>query len=375
MHGSTDVVNAALKRQINDNEFCKLCSEGDMKTLTKIAMVMGMAGASLSAAAANVNFIYDGASQGNYAYNDMTVASDGTITVDLLSAITGQPQDYCGTDTTWNGQECIGSGGGQASCGTGTVLEGNECVVDQDYLTPPTVSIGSSPASLGDGVTSSVITFQFSRAVTGFALSDVSVSPSNHTLSGFTAVDGDTFRATLNRSGNGSGSVSVSVTGSYQGTNGVSGGSGSRSITLVGGSTNIGNCEVPAGVDISGALALTKFGSNTGLMDFKLPRSPDVLSHGFTTTGDDSNGQINMGGDSGTSADIRDMWISKCPGGAALSSSCKRSGNLTTLRWKQKSSRTSCELDKNSTYYFNVKAESCNRSGGCSAIIQHLGGW
>ncbi|WP_020208124.1 Ig-like domain-containing protein [Gilvimarinus chinensis] len=275
------------------------------------------------------------------------------------------------TTTIENGV-CVGSGGG-LSCGLGTEPDAtdSECVP----ATPPTLSISSSPTSMGDGVSSATLTFQFSRPVTGFNANDISVSPSSHTLTGFSAVDSDTFRATINRSGNASGTINVSVSsGSYQGTNGASGGGGSRSITLVGGSTNVGNCEVPANVTLSNISALSSFGMATALIEFDIPRS-EVLSRAFTTTGGSANGQINLGGDSGTSEDMRNMWISECPGGEPVSNRCERPGNLTTMRWIQGSSRVACSLDKNATYYFNISSDSCSRSSGCRAIIQHLGGW
>ena len=352
-----------------------------MKLFTKTALACALAAGSVVASADTVE-IRD--TQGGllvtYSADAVTVQG-GVITLSNGDYISGslpgfEPGDVmCGENTEEVNGVCIGTGGG-ANCGPGTELNQAEdqCVP----ATPPTLNISSSPSSLADGVTSATLTFQFSRPVTGFSINDINVSPSIHTLSGFTTVDSDTYRVTFNRSGNNSGSASVSVSaGSYQGTNGTSGGSGSRSITLASDGPVVVGCDggVPDHVTLTTLKALSSFGTATGLMEFDIPRSPGVLSYGFTTTGGSASGQINLGGDSGTSTDIRNMWISDCPGGPALPGRCERPGNLTTMRWSQSSSRTACELDRNKTYYFNVDSESCNRLSGCSGIIQHLGGW
>ena len=309
-----------------------------MKNFKKLALVLGIAGASMSVSAADISLEYNGVDQGTYAFDNMSVASDGTITVDLLAGLSLVPQDYCGTDTTWDGSSCVSAGPivtcginttltsgvceapAPVTCGTDTTLTNGVCVADAPDLTPPTLGITSSPSSMGDGVSSSTVTFQFSRPVTGFAQNDVVVSPSSHTLTGFTAIDSDTWQATLNRSGNGSGTVTVSVgSGTYTGTNGVSGGSGSSSVTLVGGSTNVGNCTVPNGVEITTHSAVAAFGQGGSIIEFFLPKRPTVWSAAFTTTNSSTaNGSVNMGGTTATVEHTRQMWISECPGGAPL---------------------------------------------------------
>lgn len=354
-----------------------------MRNLKKLALVLGVAGASVTAMAANVNLVHNNVSQGSYSFNSMDVASNGTITVHLAAPLSSVPENYCGQDTVWDGSMCI-SDGPLITCGTGTTLESGVCIAEVPDLTPPTLNITSSPASLGDGVSSSTITFQFSRAVTGFAANDVSVNPSTHSLSGFNKVDADTWKATLNRSGNSSGAISVSVnSGSYQSTSGAAGVAYSRNINLVGGSTNIGECEMPNGVELNNHEAVTGFGLGGSIIEFFLPKRPTIWSAEFTTTGDSSAfGSVNMGGTTATVEHTREMWISKCPGGKALEgqSRCSSVGQDQTLRWAQRSLRTGCSLETNTKYYFNIAyhpddESSCTNTSYCETIVQHVGGW
>ena len=71
-------------------------------------------------------------------------------------------------------------------------------------VTAPTVSINDAPATTNGAFP---ITFEFSEDVTGFAAGDVGLT--NATLSNFTAVDGNTYTATVTPDGNGNISIDV----------------------------------------------------------------------------------------------------------------------------------------------------------------------
>lgn len=367
-----------------------------MKNLTKLALALSIAGATATAVATDVELMHGGQSQGVFTFNSMEVDSLGKITVDLLAPLAQVASDNCGANTSWNSTslQCEGQptaacgdntqevdgvcvGTATLSCGTGTTEQNGECVAD---VTPPTItSIIPNPASLAEGVSSATVTFQFSRPVTGFSQGDISVSPSTHSVSGFTAVDADTYRVTFNRSGNSDGTATISVAaGTYLGDNGVAGTAGSKSITLVGEQVQVGDCTVPSNVELTVPSAVSSFGGETGVMEFKLPKS-EIYSYGFNTPSAVVGGQVDLGGLSWTSNMVRRMWISDCPGGSKLSKSCYSEGNLQTMRYVTAASRVSCVLDQNATYYFNVahsaSGSGCTSSNGCEATLMHKGGW
>ncbi len=350
-----------------------------MKIFTKTALACALAAGAVMASADTVE-IRDGNGQVHVTYSaDAVTVQGGVITISNGTYVTGQlpgtggPGVTCDPNTTeiQNGV-CVGTSGGGADCGPGTELNENlgQCVP----ATPPTLNISSSPTSMGDGVSTATLTFQFSRDVTGFTQSDINVNPTAHNISGFTAVDGDTFRATLNRSGNNSGSVTVSVSAnSYQGTNGANGGGDSHSITLVGGTTTVGNCEVPAGVEVSNVAALTSLGTSGGQIDFTIPQN-GVLS-APVSTGNNPNyaAMFEMVGHYTVQSLSRKMWISDCPGGAPVSSCAQKVGADLTWRWTQGANYWGyCALQTNKDYYLNVQMIStCPYVGGCRATTQH----
>lgn len=356
-----------------------------MKIFTKTALACAMAAGAVMASAETVE-IRDANGDLLVTYSSNSVVVEGGV-VTLNNGVyvegtipgTGGEGFICDPNTTVedNGV-CIGTSGGGANCGPGTELDETEeqCVP----ATPATLNITSSPSTLGDGVTSATVTFQFSRPVTGFTQSDISVSPTSHTLSNFSSVDGDTYRVTLNRSGNNSGTVTVAVSnGAYMGDNGVDGLGRSRSISLEGGTIDIGGeCEgyqIPNNVNLGSNPEVATFGLPQGQIEFLMPRYPGVTSAGFETPSSSASGQIDLGGITQTSTHIRRMWISDCPGGDPVSPRCEAEGNLLTMRWVVGYSRTSCRLNENSTYYFNLSSSSCDSSSGCGAYIQQLGGW
>ena len=108
--------------------------------------------------------------------------------------------------------------------------------VDGQYVfvpydtTPPTVTVDIVDASLNDGDNNSLVTFEFSEDVTGFADSDVSVS--GGTLSNFSG-SGSSYQATFTADDavETTGSVSVAAA-SYSDVAGNDGGAGSDTVTI-----------------------------------------------------------------------------------------------------------------------------------------------
>jgi Ca2+-binding RTX toxin-like protein len=95
----------------------------------------------------------------------------------------------------------------------------------------PTLAVDIVDASLNDGTNSSLVTFEFSEDVSGFADSDVNVS--GGTLSDFTQVDGNSYQAifTADDAVETTGSVSVAAD-SYSDLAGNNGGAGADTVTI-----------------------------------------------------------------------------------------------------------------------------------------------
>ncbi|WP_158703146.1 VCBS domain-containing protein [Pseudomonas chlororaphis] len=124
-------------------------------------------------------------------------------------------QDVGGTDGdnayVVDVQVADGNGGTDTQTITVNVQNVVETPVDS---VPPTVTVTGT--ALGNSVGStSTVTFQFSETVSGFNLSDVSVTTTSGTpratFSNFTQVDGDTYTATLTRTLGGSVKVDVAA--------------------------------------------------------------------------------------------------------------------------------------------------------------------
>ncbi|UQS91946.1 VCBS domain-containing protein [Pseudomonas chlororaphis subsp. piscium] len=124
-------------------------------------------------------------------------------------------QDVGGTDGdnayVVDVQVADGNGGTDTQTITVNVQNVVETPVDS---VPPTVAVTGT--ALGNSVGStSTVTFQFSETVSGFNLSDVSVTTTSGTpratFSNFTQVDGDTYTATLTRTLGGSVKVDVAA--------------------------------------------------------------------------------------------------------------------------------------------------------------------
>ncbi|MDY7048146.1 MAG: Ig-like domain-containing protein, partial [Microcystis panniformis WG22] len=116
-----------------------------------------------------------------------------------------------------------------------TDLAGNNGGAGTDTVTidtlNPTLAVDIVDASLNDGDNSSLVSFEFSEDVTGFAHSDVNVS--GGTLSDFTQVDGNSYTATFTADDGveTTGSVSVAAD-SYTDIAGNNGGAGTDTVTI-----------------------------------------------------------------------------------------------------------------------------------------------
>ncbi|WP_036997818.1 VCBS domain-containing protein [Pseudomonas chlororaphis] len=124
-------------------------------------------------------------------------------------------QDVGGTDgdNAYVVDVRVADGNGGTDTQTITVNVQNVVETPVDSV-PPTVTVTGT--ALGNSVGStSTVTFQFSETVSGFNLSDVSVTTTSGTpratFSNFTQVDGDTYTATLTRTLGGSVKVDVAA--------------------------------------------------------------------------------------------------------------------------------------------------------------------
>src|SRR4029079_14361101 len=91
----------------------------------------------------------------------------------------------------------------------------------------PTATVNVVDSTLSEGDNSSVVTIEFSEAVSGFTASDLSAT--NATLSDFTQVDGDSYTAVFTANDGIEATGSVSLTGAYTDAAGNAGGGGSDS--------------------------------------------------------------------------------------------------------------------------------------------------
>jgi hypothetical protein len=85
----------------------------------------------------------------------------------------------------------------------------NDDVAD---TTAPTVTLTANPGNVA-GNTNTTITFQFSEAVTGFAVNDVTVTAGTIVAGTFTQVDADTYTLVVTRTANGNNPMTVVVAG------------------------------------------------------------------------------------------------------------------------------------------------------------------
>ncbi|NEQ52415.1 MAG: hypothetical protein F6K11_20110, partial [Leptolyngbya sp. SIO3F4] len=132
--------------------------------------------------------------------------------------------------------------------------------------TAPTVTVDIVDTLLNDGDNSSQINFEFSEAVSGFTVDDLTVS--GGTLSGFTQIDGDSYQAIFTANDNIAitGSVIVDAN-SYTDTAGNNGSTGNDTVTIVTASTiafSAANFASSENIGTSNAIVLNRTGDTSG---------------------------------------------------------------------------------------------------------------
>ncbi|WP_341853560.1 Ig-like domain-containing protein [Microcystis aeruginosa 1339] len=166
---------------------------------------------------------------------DVTGFADSDVSVSggTLSNFSGSGSSYQATFTADDAVETTGSV--SVAAASYTDVAGNTGGAGTDTVTidtkNPTLAVDIVDPSLNDGDNSSLVTFEFSEDVTGFADSDVSVS--GGTLSNFTQVDGNSYTATFTADDavETTGSVSVAAA-SYSDVAGNTGSAGSDTVTI-----------------------------------------------------------------------------------------------------------------------------------------------
>nr|WP_256580767.1 cadherin domain-containing protein [Pseudomonas sp. QTF5] len=149
-------------------------------------------------------------------FGKFSISSSGVLTFNSAPDYENA-QDVGGADAdnAYVVDVLVADGNGRTDTQTITVNVQNVVETPVDTVAPTVTVTGTA---LGNAITpipsTSTVTFQFSEAVSGFNLSDVTVSASGATPRGtwsnFTQVDGDTYTATLTRTQ--SGGVKVDVT-------------------------------------------------------------------------------------------------------------------------------------------------------------------
>ncbi|WP_447788817.1 VCBS domain-containing protein [Pseudomonas farris] len=150
-------------------------------------------------------------------FSKISISSSGVLTFNSAPDYENA-QDVGGADgdNAYVVDVLVADGNGGTDTQTITVNVQNVVETPVDTVAPTVTVTGTGTGTaLGSSIGSvSTVTFQFSEAVIGFNLSDVTVSASGPTPRGtwsnFTQVDGDTYTATLTRTQ--SGSVKVDVT-------------------------------------------------------------------------------------------------------------------------------------------------------------------
>ncbi|AZD14390.1 VCBS domain-containing protein [Pseudomonas chlororaphis] len=147
-------------------------------------------------------------------FGRFSISSSGVLTFNSAPDYEN-PQDIGGTDgdNAYVVDVQVADGNGGADTQTITVNVQNVVETPIDSVAPTVTVTGTA---LGSSIGStSTVTFQFSETVSGFNLSDVSVTTTSGTprgtFSNFTQVDGDTYTATLTRTLGGSIKVDVAA--------------------------------------------------------------------------------------------------------------------------------------------------------------------
>nr|WP_238541663.1 Ig-like domain-containing protein [Pseudomonas sp. GM49] len=150
-------------------------------------------------------------------FSKFSISSSGVLTFNSAPDYEN-PQDIGGTDgdNAYVVDVQVADGNGGTDTQTITVNVQNVVETPVDTVAPTVTVTGTALGTAIDPTPStSTVTFQFSEVVSGFNLSDVTVSTTNGTPRGtwsnFTQVDGDTYTATLTRTQNGSVKVDVAA--------------------------------------------------------------------------------------------------------------------------------------------------------------------
>jgi Ca2+-binding RTX toxin-like protein/citrate lyase beta subunit len=165
------------------------------------------------------------------AATDFTI-EDVAVSNGTLTGFSGSGTSYTATFTANNDLE--GTGTVSVSAGSYTDAAGNAGIAGSDTVVidtrNPTVVIDIVDASLSDGDNSSVVTFTFSEAPTGFTVEDITVT--NGILSGFSG-SGTSYSATFtaNDGFEGTGTVGVAAA-SYTDAAGNAGAVGSDTVAI-----------------------------------------------------------------------------------------------------------------------------------------------
>ncbi|MBV7550346.1 VCBS domain-containing protein [Pseudomonas sp. PDM26] len=146
-------------------------------------------------------------------FSNFSISSSGVLTFNSAPDYEN-PQDIGGTDgdNAYVVDVQVADGNGGTDTQTITVNVQNVVETPVDTVAPTVTITGTTLAS---PVGTSTVTFQFSEVVSGFNLSDVTVSTTGTTPRGtwsnFTQVDGDTYTAMLTRTLTGSVKVDVAA--------------------------------------------------------------------------------------------------------------------------------------------------------------------
>jgi len=133
---------------------------------------------------------------------------------------------------------------------------------------------------MNDGDNSSFVTIEFSEAVSGFDVSDLSAT--NGTLSDFTQVDADSYTAVFTANDGIEATGSVSLTGSYTDAAGNTGSGGSDTFTGFG--LNTGNDVIVQSAGASDVNVL-EYASSVGLSQLMILRTGigSMISNGHSS--------------------------------------------------------------------------------------------
>lgn len=105
-----------------------------------------------------------------------------------------------------------------------------------------------------------------------------------------------------------------------------------------------------------------------------IPGSTVIYTWEFTTTSDQyDSGTVTMSEVVGFEPIVREMWISRVPGGAEEHFRCKTSGvSARSVPWSNQVNRFRCELKPNTKYFLNIKNSNCPSNRTCQLYRNFL---